>query len=151
MCVDYRALNKVTARDNYLLPIIEDQIEALNNKKYFSTLDLKDGFHHISVANDSIRYTSFVTPLGQFEWIKMPFGLKTAPSTFQRFINNVFADLIKTGDVLVYMDDILVATETIEHHLTILQQVFKLMIDNILSLRIDKCKFVDERNRVFRI
>lgn len=81
----------------------------------------------------------------------MPFGLKTAPSTFQRFINNVFADLIKTGDVLVYMDDILVATETIEHHLTILQQVFKLMIDNILSLRIDKCKFVDERNRVFRI
>lgn len=97
MYVDYRVLNKVIAHDNYPLPI-EDQLEALNNKKYFSTLDLKDGFHHISVAEDSIKDTSFITSIGQFEWIKMPFGLKTAPSTFQIFINNVFSDLIKTGD-----------------------------------------------------
>lgn len=145
MCVDYRILNKVIARDNYPLPIIEDQLEALNNKKYFSTLDLKDGFHHVSVAEDSIKYTSFVIPVGQFEWLKMPFGLKTAPSTFQRFINNVFSDLIKTGDVLVYMDDILVATETIEYHLEILQQVFKLMVDNILSLRMDECRFLQNK------
>lgn len=75
MYVDYRVLNKVTAHDNYPLPIIEDQLEALNNKKYFSTLDLKDGFHHISVAEDSIKDTSFITSIGQFEWIKMPFGL----------------------------------------------------------------------------
>ncbi|XP_011860339.1 PREDICTED: uncharacterized protein LOC105557649 [Vollenhovia emeryi] len=113
MCVDYRVLNKVTARDNYPLPIIEDHLEALNNKSYFSTLDLKDGFYHISVAKESIKYTSFVTPLGQFEWVKMPFGLKTAPSTFQRFIDNIFSKLIRQGDVTVYMDDILVATETL--------------------------------------
>jgi len=64
LCVDYRALNKVTIRDNYPLPLIEDQLEILRNKKYFSLLNLKDGFHNVDIADDSIKYTSFVTPLG---------------------------------------------------------------------------------------
>jgi len=89
LCVDYRVLNKVTIRDNYPLPLIEDQLEILRNKKYFSLLDLKDGFHHIDVKKESVKYTSFVTPLGQFEYKKMPFGLKTAPSKFQKFVNTV--------------------------------------------------------------
>ncbi|XP_065354978.1 uncharacterized protein LOC135949365 [Calliphora vicina] len=79
-CVDYRALNKLTIRDNFPLPLIEDCIEYLGGKKYFTTIDLKNGFFHVKMASDSIKYTSFVTPYGQFEYLRMPFGLKNAPA-----------------------------------------------------------------------
>ncbi|XP_011165440.1 uncharacterized protein LOC105199865 [Solenopsis invicta] len=64
LCVDYQILNKITARDNYPLPVIEDQINALHGKRFFTSLDLKDGFHHVFVAEDSIKYTAFITPFG---------------------------------------------------------------------------------------
>ena len=67
MCVDFRVLNKVTARDNYPMPLIEDQLAIVRNKRYFTLLDLKDGFYHVPVAPDSVKYTSFVTLLGQYE------------------------------------------------------------------------------------
>lgn len=98
MCIDYRALNKVLARDNYPLPLIDDQLDALRDKKFYSSLDLKDGFYHIAMAPGSIKYTSFVTPLGQFEFLRMPFGLKIGPQLFQRFLNEVMAKLIRTGN-----------------------------------------------------
>lgn len=105
----------------------------MNNKKYFSLLDLRDGFHHISVAENSIKYTSFVTPLGQYEYTKMPFGFKTAPSKFQRFVNAILNNLIKNGDIVVYLDDFLVATQTLEHHMHVLKRVFKLLVENNLE------------------
>lgn len=80
MCVDYRGLNKVTIRDNYLLPFIEDCIEYLEGKTIFTVLDLKSGFHHVKVHEDSIKYTAFVTPNRQYEYQRMSFGLKNAPS-----------------------------------------------------------------------
>jgi len=134
MCVDYRSLNAITERENYPLPIIEDQIEALSGKKIFSLVDLKDGFYHIDVAKESIPYTSFVTPIGQYEFVKMPFGLKTAPATFQRHVNEVMADLIRSGDVVVYMDDFLIATRTIERHLEVLKRLFRTLVENQLEL-----------------
>jgi len=97
MCVDYRMLNKVLARENYPLPLIEDQLDALRGKKYFSTLDLKDGFYHVAMAAGSIKYTSFITLLGQFEFVRMPFGIKIGPQMFQRFVNQIMADLIRKG------------------------------------------------------
>lgn len=97
MCIDYLGLNKNTVRDNYPLPRIEDCIEYLEVKKYFSVLDLKSGFHQVKVHKDSIKYTAFVTPNGQYEYQRMPFGLKNAPSVFQRFINNIFRDLTEKG------------------------------------------------------
>lgn len=142
LCVDYRALNKVTARDNYPMPLIEDQLTIAANKKYFTLLDLKDGFHHVRMAEDSIKYTSFVTPLGQYEWLRMSFGLHTAPAAFQRYINLALTEFIRTGDMAIYMDDILVATETLEHHLEVLKRVFKTLSENHLELRIDKCYFL---------
>lgn len=143
-CIDYRTLNKALVRDNYPLPLIEDQLDVLRGKKYFSLLDLKDGFHHNSIAEESIKYTSFITPLGQFEYTKMPFGLKTAPSKFQRFVNKVLSELIRSGDIAVYLDDFLVATHTVEHHLQVLRRVFQLLVANKMELRIDKCKFLYE-------
>lgn len=142
LCVDYRTLNKMIARDNYPMPLIEDLIDALSEKRYFSLLDLRDGFHQISVAEESIKYTAFVTPFGQYEYCKMPFGLKTAPLKFQRYVNDVLADLIKTGDIVAYMDDFLIATRTIEEHFEVLRKAFRLLVENKLELRIDKCEFL---------
>lgn len=145
MCIDYRALNKITARDNFPLPIIEEQIDALYGKRYFTSLDLRDGFHHVFMAKNSVKYTAFVTPFGQFEYLKMPFGLKNAPARFQRYINEIFSDLIKEGNIVVYMDDFLVATETVEQHLEVLRQVYKILVENLLQLRLDKCKFLYQK------
>lgn len=110
-------------------------MDVLREKEYFSVLDLKEGFLHIDVAEDSIKYTAFITPLGQYEYLKMPFGLKTGPEKCQRFCDTVFADLIKSGDVVVYMDDILVVTQTLEFHFQVLSRVFRLIVDNKLQLR----------------
>ena len=145
LCVDYRFLNKITLRDNYPLPLIEDQIDKLRDKIFFTLLDLKDGFHHIDVSESSIPLTAFITVFGQFEWLKAPFGLKTMPAKFQRFINTIFSELIKAGEVIIYLDDILVASKTLEHHFEILKRVFNLMVENKLELRLDKCKFLQTK------
>lgn len=103
-CVNYRPQNKITSRDNYPLPLIDDCLEFLGGKKYFSTIDLKNGYFHVKVAEESKRYTSFVTPYGQFEYNYMSFGLMNAPAVFQRFINNASSDLISASKIIVYMD-----------------------------------------------
>lgn len=74
----------------------------------------------------------------------MPFGLKNAPARFQRFVNDILNDLIRSGDVVVYMDDFLVATETIEKHLEVLDRIFRLLVENKLELRLSKCHFLYE-------
>lgn len=107
LCIDYRELNKLLVKDNYPLPNIEDLIDSLHGKKYFSKLDLRNGFY-IKMSDESIKYTAFATPFGQFEFVRMPFGLKVAPSRFQRYINQVLSELIRELKVVVYMDDILV-------------------------------------------
>lgn len=141
LCIDFRELNKLLVRDNYPLPNIENLLDSLHNKRYFTVLDLKDGFYHISMAEESIKYTAFTTVFGQFEFLRMPFGLKVAPSRFQRYINQVLADLIRSSDVVVYMDDILISSSTLEHFVT-LKKTFTLLVNNRLQLRIDKCKFL---------
>lgn len=144
MCVDYRQLNKLTARDNYPLPLIEEQLDLLCNKSYFSCLDLKDGFHHVNMSAESIPLTSFVTPHGQFEYLRMPFGLKNAPSVFQRYINSLFRHLIDSKKILLYMDDIMVATSNLEEHIGVLTEVFHVIRNHGLKLRLTKCKFFQE-------
>jgi len=94
------------------------------------------------MAENSIKYTAFVTSFSQFEFLRMPFGLKSAPTRFQKLVNEVMDKLIRTGDALVYIDDFLIATESLEHHLLVLKRVFKQLVENKLNLRIDKCKFL---------
>lgn len=141
MCIDYRILNKFLEADNYPLSLIEDQIDVLKGKKYFTLLDLKDRFYYINMAEDSIKFTSFVTPFGQYEFLKMPFGLKVGPKYFQKFVNMVLKEHIDDGDVSVYLDDIMIATKTLEHHLIVLRKIFKLLVNNGLELQLAKCKF----------
>ncbi|GFS59606.1 transposon Tf2-11 polyprotein [Trichonephila clavipes] len=108
VCIDFRILNRVLVKDHYPLPLIEDILDKLQDTRVFSTIDLRNGFFHVPVNKQSRPYTSFVTQNGQFQFLKMPFGLSTCPSTFQRFINTVFRDLVVQGIVLPYMDDIVI-------------------------------------------
>lgn len=145
LCIDFRTLNKITLRDNYPLPMIEDQLLHLRDKRYFTSLDLKSAFHHVTVSKDSVQFTSFVTPMGQYEYLKMPYGLKNSPPVFMRYINSIFQNLLEQDKVLIYIDDILIATKTIEENLDTLGKVLDLLVRNKLSLRLDKCSFLMSR------
>lgn len=141
LCVDYRELNKITIRDNFPTELIDDNIDRLRDKKYFTLLDLKDGFHHIRMHAASVKFTSFVTPLGQHEYLRMPFSLTNAPRVFQRYIHNVFDSLIRENKIILYLDDLLIATENMDGHIKILSEVFKIAGKHRLQFRLDKCYF----------
>lgn len=145
LCIDYRELNKLTVKEHYPLPVIDDYLARLHGKKYFTGLDLKAGFHHVKIAEESIKYTSFVTPDSQMEFVRMPFGLVNAPSNFQRYINLIFKELLEEGLILIYLDDILIPSTTVKDNLEILGQVLHLMYLNKLELRLDKCYFLYKR------
>lgn len=95
MCIDFRTLNKLMVRDVYPIPMIEDQIDQLSDKKYFSVLDWKNAFNQISFEENSIKYTSFMCHLGQYEYVKMPYGLVNGSSVFQWYICEIYKDLIR--------------------------------------------------------
>jgi len=102
LCVDYRKLNGVMVKDKYPLPIIEDQIDRLAEARVFSTIDLRNGFFHVNVEMKSRKYIAFVTHQGQYQFLKVPFGLCNSPPVFQRFINHVFRPLVNDGILLIY-------------------------------------------------
>lgn len=94
------------------------------------------------MSESSIKYTAFITPFGLFEYLKMPFGLMNAPRVFQRYLTRIFEPLIREGKILLYLDDILIASETIEEHIDVLREVFEIARDNDLQFRVDKCSFL---------
>jgi hypothetical protein len=112
ICIDYRRLSEKIMKDEFPLPIIEDHIDKLVNAKVFSTLDLKNGYFHLGVHEDSIKYTSFVTHHGQFEFLKAPFGISICPKVFTRFITVIFRDLIEQRHILVFIDDIIIISDS---------------------------------------
>ncbi|CAK9809163.1 Retrovirus-related Pol polyprotein from transposon 297 [Anthophora quadrimaculata] len=141
MCVDYRALNKITVKDRYPLPLIEDQLNRLGKGKYFSTLDMSSGFYQIPVAADSAEKTAFVTPDGHYEFLKVPFGLANAPAVFQRAINEALGAL-KNNIALVYLDDVMIPSQTVEESLKSLDKVLHALSVAGFSLNLGKCKFL---------
>ncbi|UYV63816.1 hypothetical protein LAZ67_2005745, partial [Cordylochernes scorpioides] len=142
ICVDYRKLNKETVKDRYPLPLIEDQIDKLQAARLFSTIDLKNGFFHIPVAEDSRKLTSFVVPNGQYEFLKTPFGLCNAPAKFQRFINSIFAEEIQKGIVLTYLDDIVIPANDADEALKRLKHVLKRAEEYGLQINWEKCQIL---------
>ncbi|KAJ9507837.1 hypothetical protein QJQ45_019250, partial [Haematococcus lacustris] len=141
MCVDYRALNKLTVRDRYPLPRIDDLFDKLQGKTIFSSLDLQSGYHQIRIIPEDVPKTAFVTPEGQFQYKVLSFGLTNAPATFQRVMNRVFEKQLKEGFVLVYLDDILVMSSSPEEHAMHLKEVLQVMKDNQLYAKLSKCDF----------
>lgn len=123
MCIDYRALNSNTIPDSFPLPRIDELLARLAGATVFSKLDLRDGYHQLPVTVADQFKTAFTCRYGTFEWRVMPFGLNNAPSTFQRVMNLVFWDLLDDC-VLVYLDDILIFSRSIEDHKVALRKVF---------------------------
>jgi hypothetical protein len=141
LCVDYRALNKKTVKNIYPMPNIEEQLTKLAGKVYFTSLDCSQGFHQIPVNPNSIEKTAFITPDGHYEYMKMPFGLVNAPSVFQRFVDKALGPL-RYEQVLVYMDDLLLPSSSVEEGLQLLNQVFELLDKAGLKLNLKKCSFL---------
>jgi len=107
MCIDYHALNKVTFKNKYMLPWIDDMLDQLQQSNLFTKVDLTLGYHQIRIKVEYVRKTSFKTRQGLYEWLVMPFGLCNAPTTFSCLINNVVCPFIATF-LIVYLDDTLI-------------------------------------------
>src|ERR1700733_10184165 len=142
MCVDYRKLNQATIRDEWPLPNIGEVIETIRGKCVFSKLDIRAGYLHVPIREKDKHKTAFIAPNGLYEWNRMGFGFTNAPATFQRIMTSMFDDL---EDVEIYIDDLLIASETEEEHLQTLQQVFQRFEQHNLKLAIDKCEFLQEQ------
>lgn len=139
-CVDYRELNKVTAPDCFPLPRIDDTIDAVRRGKFFSSLDLRAGYWQIHVTECDRPKTAFRTPSGLYEFNRMPFGLTTAPSSFQRAMNTVLGNL-KGHECVVYLDDVLVIGATWEEHMANLDKVLLTLFKAGFRLNREKCHF----------
>lgn len=142
MCVDYRALNRITVKDRYPLPLIDDHIDRLGNFELFTGLDMATGFLQIPMEEESISKTAFVTPEGHFEYLKMPYGLSNSPIVYQRIINNTLRKFIDSGNVLVYVDDVLIMSMTVAEGLELLRDVLKTLTEAGFSINLSKCFFL---------
>jgi transposase InsO family protein len=137
-CIDYRKLNDVTKKDSYPLPRIDESLDSLGKARYFTTLDLASGYWQIGLTDEAKEKSAFCTPQGLFEFIVMPFGLTNAPATFQRLMERVLTGL-QWQTCLVYIDDIIIFSNSVEHHITQLQRVFDRLKDAGLKLKPKKC------------
>jgi hypothetical protein len=138
-CVDFRALNKKTQKDNYRIVKLDETLDALHGSKVYSTIDLEAGYYQLRVQKDDQRKTALLTHEGLFEFKVMPFGLVSAPSTFQRGINGVVSDL-KNKCCQVYLDDLITYSQEMRSHLEHLRDVFS---------RLQKAGFLSSRKNVF--
>ena len=142
ICIDYRKINKKVVKDRFPLPLIEDQLDKLQDAKLFTTIDLKNGFFHVAVEKSSRKYTAFVTHRGHFQFLKVPFGLCNSPAVFQRFVNSVFQDLIRKDIVLPYMDDLIIPAKDEKSAIQRLQEVFQKASEYGLTINMKKCQFI---------
>lgn len=140
MCVDYRDLNKKVVKERYPLPLIQDQLNALCHARYFTTLDMKSGFHQMEIDESSKHITAFVTPDGLYEWNRMPFGYVNSPGIYQRAIDKALGNL-KGKKAFVYLDDVLVPSTTISEGLQNLGEVLDILATSGFSLNYEKCVF----------
>jgi hypothetical protein len=140
LCVYYRALNAVTIKNKYPLPRIDDLMDQLRQAKYFSKIDLRSGYHQMKIRPEDIHKTAFVTLYGQCEYTVMSFGLTNAPSYFMNMMNKVFMDELDKC-VIVFIDDILVFSQTTEEHEKHLRIVWGKLRLHQLYAKFSKCEF----------
>ena len=138
---DYRKLNDMTIKNQYPLPLIPELINRMKDAKIFTKFDVRWGYNNVRIKEGDEWKAAFKTNKGLFEPLVMFFGLTNSPATFQTMMNTLFKDLIDEGFVTIYMDDILIATATLEQHRRVVKQVLKILQDNDLYLKPEKCSF----------
>jgi len=146
-CCDYRRLNEITKVDVYPLPRIDDIFDRISGASFITTLDCMQGYHQIRMHENSQEKTAFITPDGKYEWKRLPFGLASAPSCFQRVMDDVLKNL-KWTIALVYLDDIVVYGKTFLEHNSRLEQVLKALRKANLTLKPMKCRFAEKQIKV---
>jgi Reverse transcriptase (RNA-dependent DNA polymerase)/RNase H-like domain found in reverse transcriptase len=140
LCVDFRGLNKISREDRYPLPLISDLLDAPKKARIYSKIDLWHTYHLARITDGDEWKTAFRTRYGSFEWLVMPFGLSNAPAAFQRFMNDIFADLLDVC-VIIYLDDILIYSEDLASHKNHMCEVLKRLRKHGLYAWEDKCEF----------
>jgi hypothetical protein len=137
LCIDYRELNKIKVRNWYPIPRIDDLLDQLKEEKFFSKIDLKSGYHQIPIESTDVWKTTFKSKEGLFEWLVMPFGLKNAPTTFMRLMDDVLRPFTNSF-LAVYLDDILIFNKTWEEHMQHIQQVLSTLRQHKLYANLEK-------------
>ena len=144
MCIDYRDLNSITIKNKYPLPNINQLLDRLSNAKWFSKLDLANGYHQLRIDPEDVKKTAFTTRYGMFEWLVVPFGLTNAPSVFMQLMQEVLAPFLDQF-VIVYLDDILVYSANLDDHIKHVNQVLQTLRAKQLFAKQSKCSLFQSR------
>ena len=150
LCVDFRQLNKMTVRDAYALPRIDDILDGLGGNRYYSVLDMKSGYHQVEIEEEHKPMTAFtVGPLGFFEYNRLPFGLCNSPATYQRLMEECLADLISGEDKIcqIYLDDLIIVSKSFDEHMDRLCKVFTKFREAGMKLSAKKCHLFQNKVR----
>ena len=138
--MDYRELNKVTIRNKYPLPRIDDLFDQLRGATFFLKIDLRSGYHQLRIREQDVSKTYFLTGYGSYEFRVMPFGLTNAPAIFMDLMNRVFREFLDQF-VIVFIDDILIYSHSEEEHAEHLRQVLQTLREHHLYAKYEKCGF----------
>lgn len=140
MCINYRELNKLTVKNKYPLPRIDDLFDQLQGASHFSKIDLRSGYHQVRVKEDDVPKTTFRTRYRHYEFLVMPFGLTNAPAIFMDLMNRVRRPYLDKS-VIVFIDDILVYSKNAEDHVRHLREVLGTLREEKLYAKSSKCEF----------
>ncbi|KAG7594102.1 Integrase catalytic core [Arabidopsis thaliana x Arabidopsis arenosa] len=140
LCIDYRGLNKVTVKNKYPLPRIDELLDQLRGARWFSKIDLASGYHQIPIEPSDVRKTAFRTRYGHYEFVVMPFGLTNAPAAFMKMMNGIFREFLDEF-VIIFIDDILVYSKDRETHQNHIRTVLERLREQKLFAKLSKCSF----------
>ena len=140
MCVDYRALNKVTVHNRYPLPRIDELLDRLQGSSYFTKIDLRSGYYQIRMHPESVQKTAFRTRYGHFEFLVLPFGLTNAPATFMHLMHQIFREHLDQF-IVIFLDDILIYSKNLQDHSDHVRRTLQILREHRLYAKVSKCEF----------